>query len=173
MSSAEERRQVPPEIVSAAFLEFVEESGSSVRLSLGIIDFVRVVEEGAKASERVSGKGPFESTEVVTDRIVREVIDDVALASGRRAFHDLAVPAQKDAVQRPGPFGCGPVEGAVCRDLRGEVDDGACLRVGDQREDRKRLGKADLLESQRLQIGIRLERLHEVADLQFSRRRLR
>jgi len=47
--AAQEGWQVMAEVVSAAFLEFVEEVGSEVGFSAGVVDLIGIVKPGAKA----------------------------------------------------------------------------------------------------------------------------
>src|SRR4029434_8748561 len=115
----------------------------------------------------MSRKGAVESIQVVTDRAGREVVDDVAFAARRRSLHELAVPTEKDAVQGPGTLWRSPVERTSSRDAGCEIDDRAGLRVRDQRNEGKRLRKADLLERERLQVRVGSEWLNQITDLQL------
>ena len=60
----EQCRQVPPQVIAAPPLELVEQQERSIRLPVGIIHFIRVVEKRAQPVEAAAGEGGVESSEV-------------------------------------------------------------------------------------------------------------
>ena len=148
----DERRQVTPEVVAAPLLELGEEPGRPVGLSGRIVDLVGVVEEGAKPGECAACERAVERQQVFRDRIGREVIDHVALAAGRGALDELAVPTGEEGVERPAARRCGPVEVPAVLDARGQIGDIACVRVRHQRGQWQRARDLHLLERKRLQV---------------------
>src|SRR5262249_35723585 len=105
-----ERRQMPPQVVATPLLELLEEPRRPIRLSGRIVDLVRVVEERAKPLDAMPRERAIEAREVMMNRVAREMIDDVPFAAGRGALDELAVPAEKHAVERPRPGRRRPVE---------------------------------------------------------------
>ena len=57
----EQCRQVSAQVIAATPLELVEQQERSIRLPVGIIHFVRVVEERAQSIESAAGEGGVES----------------------------------------------------------------------------------------------------------------
>src|ERR1044071_8757148 len=101
----------------------------------------------------------------MTERLGREVVDDVALAAGRGALDHLAVPALEEAVELPTPLRRDPVERAFGVDARSEVERLALVRIGDQGLQRQRLLETHLVERKLLQVRVRADGLAQVFKL--------
>src|SRR5262245_61998264 len=110
------------EIVSATPLVFGEELRRPVRFAVGVVHFVRVVEERPKRFYIAPGERLVEFAQVISERRGREMIDHVSLAARRGAFDHLSMPALKDRVERP--FACGrdPIKLAILSDFVGEIE---------------------------------------------------
>ena len=161
---AEERREVPAQVVAAAFLEFGEEARRPIGLAGRVIDFIRIVEERAKAAETTSCERAIERQQVLFDRVGREMVDDQALASGRGALDQLAVPAGEEGVQRPTALRGDPVQPPVRLHARREIDGVASIRIGHQHRERQIARILHLLQRERLQVLVGRDRLDEIAD---------
>ena len=164
VTTTEERRKVPAEVVAAAFLEFGEEARRPIGLAGRVIDFIGVVEERAKAAETTSRERAIERQQVLSDRVGREMIDDQALTSGRGALDQLAVPAGEEGVQRPAALRGDPVQPPVRLHARREIDGVARLRIGHQHRERQIARILHLLQRERLQVLVGRDRLDEIAD---------
>jgi hypothetical protein len=92
------------------------------------------------------------------------MIDDHAFAAGRGALDHLAVPAEEQGVQRPPSGRRGPVQSSIRPYRAGEIDWRPAGPVCHQREQRQGLGKANLLDREGLEIGVRLDRIFHVRD---------
>ena len=113
VTATEERREMPAEIVAAAFLEFGEEARRPIGLASRVIDFIGVVEERAKAAETMSRERAIERQQILSDRVGREMVDDEALTPGRGALDQFPVPAGEEGVECPTALGGDPVQPPV------------------------------------------------------------
>ena len=137
----EERGQMTAQVVSAPLLELLEKRRCPIRLTGRVVDFVGVVEKRAQPNQGVACERAIEPREIGEDRIAGEMVDHVAFAAGRRALDELAVPSEKERVQRP-PAGRGrPVEGAVGSDAGRQIQRLTRIAVRHQRA--STAGRAD------------------------------
>src|SRR5262245_15231306 len=124
------------EVVSAAALEFGEELRRPVRFAVGVVYFVRVVEERPKRFYIAPGERLVEFAQVIFERRGREMIDHVSLAARRGAFDHLPMPTLKDCVERPFARGRDPIQLAILSDFAGEIERLDAIRIGLKRHER-------------------------------------
>ena len=167
--TAEKRRELLAQIITAAAGELFEEARCPIGLALRIIDLVGVAEIRAQPVDVVSGVGRVERLQVVAQRCFRQVIDDEALGARAGPLDQFAMPALKQRIERPVALWGGPVEFAPRADPRREVDPLASIRAGHERHERQRLFVAHLEQGQVLQVGVRGERFFELGHRHLSR----
>ena len=66
VTTTEERRKVPADVVAASFLEFGEEARRPIGLAGRVVDFIGVVEERTQAAETTSRERAIERLQVLS-----------------------------------------------------------------------------------------------------------
>src|SRR5215510_3782734 len=153
------------EVVSATPIEFGEELRRPVRLAVGVVYFVRVVEERPKRFYIAPGERLVEFAQVISERRSREMVDHVSLAARRGAFDHLSVPPLKDRVERPFARGRDPVQLAILSDFGGEIERLAAIRIGLERHERQSRFKPNLVERQFLQVRVGADGIFQIGDV--------
>ena len=110
----------------------------------------------------MSGEGAIERREVAADGVAREMVDDVALAAGRGALDELAVPAGKERVERPAAGGAVQSSRPSAPTRARQIDDVARIAKAISTRERQIARILHLLERQRLEVLVRRDRLGKV-----------